>query len=138
FFFGQNRGPSIRRVEMEEYQAAKWLKVPVLASAEEFAGLFKRLGGFSLYRLGTPGKEDGLQITQDAFLDAVRRWIERLQAGQAVAMSDCRAVLACALSADPECLRLKSLSDGRSLVKIRRPVIQLQAHFFSFSQDEKS
>lgn len=122
----------------EEYQAAKWLKVPVLAEAEEFARLFERLKSFSLHLLGRPAKESCLQISPEAFLASIRSWNAKLQSGLAPTMDDCRSVLASALSADPDCLRMQALADGRSIVKIRRPVIQVQAHFFSFSSEEKS
>lgn len=131
--------PFVSTPEKEgDYQAAKWLKVPVLADAEEFAALFQRLGSFGLYLLGTPAAESSLQITPEAFLFAVRGWIGKLQAGFAPSMSDCRTVLAAALTSDPECLWMQELSQGRTLMKIRRPVIQVQAHFFSYSPDEKS
>lgn len=120
------------------YQAAKWLKVPVLADAEEIASLFKRLGLAEIYLLGTPAEKNSLHITQETFLASIQRWTDMLQSGSAPTMADCKATLASALTSDPECLWMQELSDGRVLMKIRRPVIQIQAHFFAFSPEEKS
>jgi len=119
------------------YEAAKWLKVPVLADVAEFASLFQRLGDVGLYLLGVPGSESSLQISLSAFLASIEEWTKLLQTGGAPTMADCRSTLASALTCDSTCLWMQRLSDGRSLVKIRRPVIQLQAHFFSVDCEEK-
>ncbi len=124
-------------MDPDEYQAAKWLKVPVLAEPEEFARLFEKLKNFQLFHLGTPAEIEALRIEKEAFLASVGNWTAMLQTGRAPAMADCRSVLAAALTSDPGDLRMQALPDGRYLAKIKRPVIQVQAHFFTVSLEEK-
>lgn len=124
------------------YEAAKWLKVPVLADAEEIASLLARLERISrtieLYRLGAPALQEELQIAPNAFLAAVARWNEGLQRGEAPSQKDLRTTLACAMTLDRNDLWLQKFPDSRCLVKISRPVVQIQAHYFTFSPDEKA
>jgi hypothetical protein len=120
------------------YEAAKWLKLPVLADASELAFLFKRLGEIELYLLGTPSSKSELCLSQDFFLSAVQSWTDKLQRGESPTMADLRSTLACAMTSQSDCLWLQELQGERYLAKIRQPVVQIQAHFFTFAQEEKT
>jgi hypothetical protein len=120
------------------YEAAKWLKVSLLADDQEFASLFSLLGDFFLFPLGrliSPGEKF---LSRDLFLEETRRWKEKLIDQQVPLRSDLQKVVASALSVDEESVYLQEISEEKSLVKIRRPVIQIQAHFFTYSKEEKA
>ncbi len=120
------------------YEAAKWLKIQVLADASEIASLFQRLGAIELYLLGTPSPQEELCFSQESFLAAVQRWTDKLQRGEALSQADFRSTLACGMTLDRDCFWLQELQGERFLAKIKQPVVQIQAHFFTVAQEEKT
>ncbi len=120
------------------YEAAKWLKIPVLADASELASLFKRLGEIKLYLLGSPAAQSDLCLSHETFLSAVQSWTDKLQRGECPSMADFRSTLASAMTLSSDCLWLQELQGGRYLAKIKQPVVQIQAHFFTFAREEKT
>jgi hypothetical protein len=122
---------------IERYEAAKWLKIPVLLDVDEMRALFSALGSCTLVLLGRLVARDAAIVSQETFLQSVQQWIEALQKGRVPTQADLQRVLAAALTADLESLLLQEMGAGRVLVKPRRPVIQLQAHFFSYSAEEQ-
>lgn len=111
------------------YQGSKFLKYQVLCSAEELALLFQE--PFHLFPL--TGLGDGNPISAAAFLSAYSLWIENLKQGIVPTDSELRKILACAMTADLDALWLQAVPGNRFLTKIARPVIQIQAHFFTYS-----
>ena len=112
------------------YQGSKWLKVQVLSDGSELKELFDLLSPFSIYPL--TGIVDGHPISPDFFIAEYSRWIEGLKKGAVPSDSELRRLLACAFTDDPEALWLQPVSKG-FLTKIGRPLVQVQAHFFSYS-----
>jgi hypothetical protein len=113
------------------YQASKYLKYQVLCDAQELKDLFFRLGSFKIYPL--TGVVDGNPIEQETFLLAYENWIEKLKQGQVPSSEDLRSVLACAFTEETEALWKLQVPGGKYLVKMNAPVVQVQAHFFTYS-----
>ena len=114
------------------YQGSKYLKYQVLCDAKELGRLFESLPRFWIYPL-TGVVADGQPIDQNRFLLEYGCWIEELKGGRVPSDACLRKLLASALTADPEALWQQKISEGRSLIKIGKPLIQLQAHFFTYS-----
>lgn len=117
------------------YQGSKWIKFQVLCDPEELGALFERLQPVSIYPL--TGLVDGNPLSPETFLGEYRSWIEGLQAGKIPNDSSLRKVLAAAFVDDPEALWLQEIPGKGYLAKIGRPVLQVQAHWFTYSEEDK-
>lgn len=113
------------------FQNSKFLKYQVLASRKELALLFERLGAFWLYPLTTLSSAD--PIDPALFLQKYEEWIEGLKQQRVPSDAELKKWLAIALTADPTALWRQEVPGKRYLVKMAKPVIQVQAHFFSYS-----
>jgi hypothetical protein len=112
------------------YQASKWLKLPMLLDGSEIKQLFDALAPFWIFPL--TGIVDGLPISLEHFAAEYSCWIEGLKLGKTPRDEELRSLLACAFTDDVEALWLQKVERG-FLSKIRKPVVQVQAHFFSYS-----
>jgi hypothetical protein len=113
------------------YQGSKFLKFQVLCDSEELKELFSRMGTFWIYPL--TGLNNGEAISQETFLREHTSWIETLQRGEVPTDATLRKVLACAITSEEDALWKQEVPGGRFLVKIAKPVIQVQAHYFTYS-----
>ena len=113
------------------YQGSKWLKFQVLCDPEELKNLFEICKPFFLFPL--TGIVDGTPISEERFLREWSGWIGSLQAGRVPLDAELRSVLACAWTDDLDALWLQKIEGKGYLVKISKPVIQVQAHWFAYS-----
>lgn len=112
------------------YQGSKWLKLQLLCSREELKELFSLLEPFWIFPL--TGVRSGEPLGKELFLEVYGSWIERLKKGEAPPEKELRTVLAAAFVREPQALWLQEVPRGY-LVKIAKPVLQVQAHFFTYS-----
>ena len=119
------------------YEAAKWLKWPVLADEKEFGELFRRLAPCDLVPLTGVVEPDRLLMPSDCFLAEAKRWIERLQQHQAPTMEDLRTVLACALTNDRDAIWLHEVKPERYLVKSKNRSCRSKPIFFPIRSKTK-
>lgn len=115
------------------YQASKWLKVQVLCDAEELASLFAFLNPFKIYPLTGFVETADPELSQELFLKEYGSWIEMLQKGEVPTHAELKRVLACCWTKREESVWLQAVSGERYLVKVAEPVLQVQAHFFTYS-----
>lgn len=113
------------------YQASKWLKIPMLLDADEMTLFLNSLGAIEIFPL--TGLTDGKPLSKDLVIAEYGRWIEGLKAGVLPNESDLRKILASAITDDAEHSLWLQEVQGRFLVKMSRPVVQMQAHFFTYS-----
>lgn len=111
------------------YQGSKYLKFQVLCDAEELKGLLD--GSFAIYPL--TGLVDGEAIDAVHFIEVYGSWIEGLKEGREPADGDLRQILAAAFTMEAEALWKQEVPGGRFLIKMGKPVVQVQAHFFTYS-----
>lgn len=111
------------------YQGSKYLKYQVLCEIAELEKLF--IDPIQIYPL--TGLSDGEPISSERFLTEYGSWIERLKQGEVPADADLRKVLAAAWTIDETALWKQPVAGGRYLIKMRRPVVQVQSHFFTYS-----
>lgn len=113
------------------YQASKYLKYQVLCEVSELARLFESLGDFSIYPL--TGLSDGEKLEKERFLSEYGSWIEALKEGRIPKDEELRKVLACAWTAETEALWKQEVPGKKYIIKMAKPLIQVQAHFFTYS-----
>jgi hypothetical protein len=113
------------------YQGSKYLKYQVLCDASELKNLFIRLNPFWIYPLTALGSGD--PINPDSFIQVYGTWIEMLKQGKVPTDAELRVLLACVFAADPSSLWKQEIPGGRYIVKMGGPIVQVQAHFFSYS-----
>lgn len=114
-------------------EASKWLKFQVLVDAEEMGKLFKILGPFEIYLTGVltePGKEN---VVKTHFLDIYRSYIDSLAQGEIPIEASYRPYFNTIFTADEESLYALPTAAGRQLVRVIKPVLQLQAHSMDYS-----
>ncbi len=114
------------------YQGSKYLKYQLLCSIFELKNLFQELAPCYLFPLTHIG--DGSPIILEHFFEAYESWIEKIKQGIVPDEKEMKPFLAAALTADPNALWKQQIPDGRFLIKIAEPVIQLQSHYFSYSR----
>ena len=114
------------------YQGSKFLKFQVLCSAEELASLFEKIAPVSIYPLRIVSLEE-IPIPQETFLKEYGKWIEGLKEGKIPGDAELRPFLAAALTKDEESLWLQQVPNNRYIVKMAKPVVQMQAHYFTYS-----
>jgi hypothetical protein len=114
-------------------QASKWLYCPLLIDLEEMKNLFKTLGPFYLVLASGVTKEGEGFITHEQFLDCYAVYIEALKAGSLPDDSRIRPYFTSVLTCSLDPLYRVPLADRQQLIKIDKPVIQLQGHKFNYS-----
>lgn len=112
------------------YQGSKWLKIQVLCELEEMNALCELLRPFWIFPL--TGVVNGDPIEEETFLSHYALWIEELKRGKVPEEKELKKVLACAFTDDLEALWLQKVKEG-FLVKIGKPVVQVQSHYFTYS-----
>ncbi|HSX11012.1 MAG TPA: hypothetical protein VLF94_04785 [Chlamydiales bacterium] len=111
------------------YQGSKYLKYQVLCDADELRALID--GSFPIYPL--TGLVDGEPIDPAFFIAEYRFWIEELKRGRVPEDARLRRLLAAAFTVETDALWKQEVPGNRFLVKMARPVVQVQAHFFTYS-----
>lgn len=129
--------PSLRisTVEAEvSLQASKWLSTQVLIDADEMNALWHSLGNFYLYSTGSIVNKGEEGYSREEFLNFYREYISSLQRGVVPDESIYRRPFSCVLTETPEALYAIPVEGGRQLIRISKPIIQLQAHRMDYSK----
>jgi hypothetical protein len=113
------------------YQASKYLKYQVLCEVDELSKLFKSIGDFSIYPL--TGLTDGQEISKELFLLEYGSWTLALKEGRIPKDEELRKMLACAWTREPDALWKQEVPGKRYIIKMAKPLVQVQAHFFTYS-----
>lgn len=114
------------------YQGSKWLKFQVLCQREELENLFERLRPFFIFPL--TGIVDGNPISEEVFLTEYESWISGLKIGRIPENLALKKILAAAFTDDLEALWLQEVPGKGYLMKMAKPTLLVQAHWFSYSE----
>lgn len=114
-------------------QASKWLKVQLLVDASEMESLFTALGDFSIYVTGAVVLKAAGEITHKVFLKAYEKYISALKEGVIPPESVYRQLFGAVLNKDPEALFAVAVGPDRQLLRVAKPVIQMQPHSMDYS-----
>lgn len=123
----------IRQKPGPPMEVSKWLKSPVLLDADEMRTLLTELGNvhFFLTNSVTP-LGDGKIATED-FLEVYSSYVAELVAGRTPDESRYRLYFSAALTATLEALYRVPVGETGQLVRVFKPVIQLQSHHIARS-----
>jgi len=117
-------------------QATKWLKVQLLIDEGEMQNLLTAMGEFDIYISGAVTHKGEGHLTKAQFLKIYKKYVASLQEGKLPAESDYRQIFSAVFTQDPEALFSIPVGSDRQLMRIAKPVIQLQPHSLGYSQHD--
>lgn len=118
-------------------QASKWLTSQVLLSAEEMQELLHSLQPCAFYTTGSVVPKGEGVISPPDFLNCYQNYVDNLHAGSLPEALSYKRMFSLALSATPEALYTIDAGVSNQLIRICRPIIQLQPHSISYSPIDK-
>jgi len=118
-------------------QASKWLKAAALLDIGEMQNLFENLGSFTLFHCGSITPLNEGQLSNDEFLQHYQFYIETLKSGILPEPGSYQKWFSPVMTAATEALFAIPVSGDKQLIRIAKPVIQLQAHNLDFSPLDK-
>ena len=114
------------------FQGSKYLKFHVLAEKQELQSLFEKFNPFWIYHLS--GLSDGASIQPQHFLQVYGSWLDELKDGRIPEHQELRKILAAGFTKEEDAIaKVQAPKKGLYLMKILKPVVQVQAHFFTYS-----
>jgi len=119
------------------FQASRWLQIPFLVSATELKILFDEMGEFSIFQLGGVQEVGKGDVNRDRFLSVYAGYVAALQEGKQPNKAQYGLVFSSAITKDPKSLYGIKVAEGKKIIRMRRPVIQIQEHLFDYSQDDQ-
>lgn len=114
-------------------QASKWQKCPLLIDVSEMKDLLVSLGDFKIVQISGLINIGEEIVDQDLFLEVYSLYIEALKRGESPTDTRLRPYFSSVLTTVLEDLYSVLINQKQCLIKIQRPVIQLQAHRFDYS-----
>lgn len=122
-------------------QASKWLQVQALLSLHELADLFTFLeasiGLFFLYSCGAVCNKDKGKLSKEDFLLTYKGYIEDLMEGRIPDLAYYRSLFSPIMTVTTEALFTIPVGEDRQIIRVSKPVIQLQAHHMDYSLVDK-
>lgn len=115
-------------------QASKWLKLPMLMEEKELEDLFHYLGDVELYQTSGVLPIGGGIINKSDFLRVYGNYISALKSGQIPDENQFRPYFSAAMSLTEDALFALPVEGNQQVIRIRRPVVQLQNHRFDYSE----
>ncbi|EFB41010.1 MULTISPECIES: hypothetical protein [Parachlamydia] len=126
----------LRVVKLEDaipLQASKWLNLQLLISSEQMESLFEELGLFYIYSIGRVVECGAGEILRDDFLKAYKDYIQTLLAGKLPDYQITSTSFSSIFTSDLDALYCIQTGENQQLVRIGKPVIQVQAHTLDYS-----
>jgi hypothetical protein len=128
--------PSLRKFSQASLplQASKWLQIPLLLDSDEMKDLFDAMGDFWIALATGVTKEGEGFISKEEFLDCYQAYVNALKSGQMPTDPRIRPYFSSVLTCTLDALYTVSVGQQQQLLKVDKPVIQLQLHRFDYSQ----
>ncbi|MBS4167562.1 hypothetical protein [Parachlamydia sp. AcF125] len=127
---------ALRLVKVEEavpLQASKWLNLSMLVGCEPMQSLLENLGAFHIYSMGRVVEGGSGEISQVDFLQSYQNYLQTLMNGKIPDYQATASSFSVVFTADLEALYCIAVGEKQQLVRIGKPVIQLQAHTLDYS-----
>lgn len=118
-------------------QASKWLQLQMLISAEELRELFEELGPLYLVKNSAIAPMEELILTREQFLERYASYIAALMRGELPDLKSYRRSFTLIATEALDALFANRVEEERYLVKVARPIVQIQAHAIHYSKLEK-
>lgn len=117
-------------------RASKWLTAHVLLDVQEMAQLIAEMEPFWIFPLGGVIKKEQEEISKAEFLNAYGIYIEALKSGVKPEESLFKRVFTSAWTVALDHLYAVPVSEESELIKLDKPVVQLQHHTCDYSADD--
>ncbi|MGK5594289.1 MAG: hypothetical protein ACSNEK_02900 [Parachlamydiaceae bacterium] len=119
------------------FQASKWLHLAILCDVAELKSLFEALGEKRI--VATAGVRNvGEEVINEAkFLENYARYIDALKNGVEIPPSQLFLWFTTAISVDLDHFFKIPVTETRGIIRVQKPVIQIQPHWFSYSLTDK-
>lgn len=118
-------------------EASKWLQVQALLDMDEIVNLFQALGNFKMYRIGALLDLNETELSLDQFLECYRSYISTLKEGKIPQELDYRLAFTSVISVSPDMLQVVPVEGSKQIIKVVKPVIQIQVHRLGYSVVEE-
>lgn len=115
-------------------QASKWLQTQLLVDLEEMQELFSMLGHFRIYLAGAICNTGQEEIEKSAFLKKYAEYTDHIKSGNIPDEKVYRALFSSVFSVASDHLYQVPISENRSLIRITKPVVQLQMNKIAYSE----
>ena len=115
-------------------QASKWLHCPVLVDVAEMQDLLHVLGEFYIVLATGVTKQGEGFLTTEEFIDGYFCYIEALKKGEIPLNPRIRPYFSTIVTRTLDPLYSVPVGENQQLIKIDKPVIQLQSHRFNYSK----
>lgn len=115
-------------------EASKWLDIQALLSTEEMEKLFAHLQPFQIFLTGTVTPLGQGEISSHAFLQGYRSYVDAIRSGQIPDMAHYRALFSTVFTLSPDHLNVLQVGNDRQLMRVMKPVVQLQPHSMGYSE----
>lgn len=114
-------------------QVSKWLKLPILIDVDEMENLLDSLGDFWIFLVsGVTAKERG-DLSKKEFLNSYASYILSLKNHTLSEDPRIRSYFSSVWTVSTDSLYAIPVGDDQQLIKVDKPVIQLQLHRFDYS-----
>lgn len=114
-------------------QASKWLKLPVLVDENEMAALLAALGEYWMFTIGGVIPQGSGCLSQQEFLHAYQEYVQLLKKGKKPEDRAFKRIFSSVFTCSLDALYTVPLPNQQQLIKIDKPVVQLQMHRFDYS-----
>lgn len=118
-------------------EASKWLKIQLLVDADEMKDLLHELGDdFEIFLTsGVMDSSEGL-LSREDFLKTYRSYVSDLIAGKLPDESLYRSCFSSVFTKDREALYALPVGENQHLIRVQKPVLQLQLHRMAYSPED--
>lgn len=116
-----------------QIRQSRWVKLPALLSVEGMVSLFETLGPVVIARTGVVLSLEEVFISQGAFLEVYRAYIEALQEGKEPHLKSARPFFSTTWSVHAASFKLQEVGSGAVIAHVIEPCIQLRLHGLSYS-----
>lgn len=130
-----NQSGTLRVCKVAEppLQASKWLKSPALLDTEEMRSLLEYLGEFHIVMTSAICEVGDEEISKSNFLTCYGNYVDALKKGQWPDEKEYRSYFSSVFTRSLEPLYSVPVGENKQIVRVARPVIQLQIHKLGYS-----
>lgn len=116
------------------YQVSKWLSFQILIDLNEMKDLLQTLGTFDICITGQIYKTGEEFISKEKFLECYSAYIEGIKTGKLIHESLYRSYFSSVFTKSLDDLYKLKISEDQFLLRVSRPVLQLQANRMHYSK----
>jgi hypothetical protein len=128
---------SIRSQIEAPLQASKWLTCPVLLDRQEMNDLFAELDQFWIFQVSGLLKMTEGEILREEFLKGYEQYVHALKNGFYPDDQLVKRLFSTIFTSSFDALYEVHLANSQKLIRVDKPVIQLQSHRFDYSSSDK-